>query len=501
MTTNSVLETLNKETPVAVAVAEDNNGGGTLPPPSEPLAVAKHLLPDWEHQGARTLRHWRGAWMRWRGSHWSEVEQGEIRTELYQRLGNAVYDTQDGLRPWAPTRRKLADLEDALAAQVFLSGEVDAPTWLTDSGYHGPIVACRNGLLQVTDRQLMEHDPRFFNLASCPCDYDENAPEPKRWLEFLSQLWPDDEQAISALQEFFGYVLSGRTNLHKIMLIVGPTRSGKGTIGRVLTELVGRKNMAGPTLASLGTNFGLAPLLGKPLAIVSDARLGRGGGTHQVVERLLTISGEDSIDVDRKYREPWTGKLPTRFLILSNELPNFADASGAIARRFIVLTMQRSFLGKENTRLTQELLEELPGILNWALDGLSRLEQQGAFTEPESSVYAIQAMVDSVSPVSAFVRECCDVRPDATVLVDDLFRAWQQWCAEQGRDRPGTRQTFGRDLHATLPQVRVVRPRAEDGSRQRVYQGVALLPEVAEELHNATPWIVSGGVMPRVPEK
>ena len=43
---------------------------------------------------------------------------------------------------------------------------------------------------------------------------------------------------------------------------------------RVHTALMGRENVATPTLASLQTNFGLAPLIGKPLAIISDARLG-----------------------------------------------------------------------------------------------------------------------------------------------------------------------------------------------------------------------------------
>ena len=143
-------------------------------------------------------------------------------------------------------------------------------------------------------------------------------------------LWPDDPDSIAALQEFFGYVISGRTDLHKILLLVGPTRAGKGVIARILKSLVGRGNYAGPTLASLGTNFGLSPLIGKPLAIVSDARLG-GANVHQVVERLLSISGEDMLTVDRKYREPWTGTLPTRFLVISNELPRFGDASGAIA--------------------------------------------------------------------------------------------------------------------------------------------------------------------------
>lgn len=106
-----------------------------------------------------------------------------------------------------------------------------------------------------------------------PFAYDPAAPEPVKWLSFLRQLWPDDEESIAALQEFFAYVLSGRTDLHKIMLLIGPTRSGKGTIARVLAALLGKGNVAGPTLASLGTNFGLSPLLGNPLALGSDARL------------------------------------------------------------------------------------------------------------------------------------------------------------------------------------------------------------------------------------
>ena len=65
---------------------------------------------------------------------------------------------------------------------------------------------------------------------------------------------------------------------------------------------------------------------------------------NQVVERLLSISGEDTLTIDRKYRDPWTGQLPTRFLVISNELPRFGDASGAIATRFVMLTL-RTLLG------------------------------------------------------------------------------------------------------------------------------------------------------------
>ena len=136
--------------------------------------------------------------------------------------------------------------------------------------------------------------------------------------------------------------------------MIGPTRGGKGAIARVLTTLVGRPNVAGPTLNSLGGEFGLAPLIGKPLAIISDARF-VGKDSSTVIERLLSISGEDTLTVNRKYRDQWTGKLPSRLHIISNELPKLGDASTAIVGRILLLLITRSWLGKEDLELEREL--------------------------------------------------------------------------------------------------------------------------------------------------
>jgi putative DNA primase/helicase len=460
------------------------------PPPSNPMAVARQLSPAWwNSEGILTLRRWRGVWMRWEGSYWREMDDQEVRASLYKKLEHAEYvagvdkNDQPVIKPWSPTKRKIADLTDAIAAVTHLRPSVEVPAWIDrdglrrDSGYYdahgaeGPIVACTNGLLRVRDRHLMDLTPAFFNQVSVPFDYDKDATAPT-WLAFLAQAWPDEPAAVDMLQEWFGYVLSGRTDLQKILLMVGPTRSGKGTVARILTALVGAGNMAGPTLASLATNFGLSPLLGKSLAVISDARLaGRDG--HQVVERLLTISGEDTIDVDRKFRDPWTGKLPTRLLILSNELPNFGDASGVIANRFVVLTMERSWLGKEDPNLTGRLTAEMPGILNWALDGLARLESNGRFTEPAGSQDAVITMQDTASPTSAFVREMCDKGPTCEVTADDLWAAWKDWAEDQGI-RPGSKAMLGRNLLSVVPQVKRVRPRDDSGRQIPTYTGVAL---------------------------
>ena len=207
------------------------------------------------------------------------------------------------------------------------------------------LISMANGVLHIPTRTLRPHSPSFFTHHALPFPFAAESGTPAKWLQFLHELWADDESSISALQEVFGYILGGDTRQQKIFLLVGPKRGGKGTIGRVLTGLLGTHNVAAQTLAGLSTNFGLSPLIGKPLGLISDARLSGKADSNIVVERLLSVSGEDSLTVDRKYREPWTGRLTTRFVVLTNELPRLTDSSGALASRFVVFVMTRSFYG------------------------------------------------------------------------------------------------------------------------------------------------------------
>lgn len=446
--------------------------GVKMPPPSMPLAVARVIEHDLRLDGQLTLRRWRDGWMRWRESHWAEVEPTAVSKDLYKRLEHAYYAKKDEYAPWAPTRRKVGDVLDALAAVTLLPAETHPPTRL-DGGDQAVTVSCSNGLLDVATRTLSDHDPRYFNLVSVPFAYDPDAPPPVEWLKFMDTLWPDDPESIAALQEWFGYVVSGDTRQQKILLTIGPPRSGKGTIARTLERCIGRGNSVGPTLASLERDFGLQPLLGKSLAVIADARLSGRVNAQTIVERLLSISGEDTLTVDRKYREAWSGKLPTRLMVLSNELPNFSDASGAIASRFVIVSITESWLGREDHDLEGRITAELPSILNWALDGLDRLGAQGRFTAPAASLDNVIALADMASPTGAFVRDRCHVGPEHAIEPDRLFLGWRRWCVNNGRDHPGTLQRFSRDLRTVVPAIRTAQARV-GGQRVRRLQGITL---------------------------
>lgn len=448
----------------------------TVEPPGQPVPNAETFIKTkFGHPERDLIVFQGGVFYRWNGSAWPEIDDHALRSDLYSFFADAVYiDDKGDQKDFGPNRYKVSDLMDAMKGISHIPTNTVTPHWFL--GHDLPaseMVACDNGLVHIPTRKLYTHTPNYYQHHAVSFEFDPKAPAPAKWLAFLNDLWGDDDESKAALQEVFGYLLTGDTTLQKMFLLVGPKRSGKGTIARIIRRMLGEHNVAGPTLAGLGTNFGLSPMIGKPVAVIADARL-KNSDTSIVTERLLSISGEDMLTVDRKYKEPWTGQIPSRILILSNELPRLADSSGALASRFIVLMMQNSFYGRENPNLTAALCAGMPGIFNWALDGLERLRERGYFLQPQASQEAIKELEDLGSPIGAFIRDECVTGPEYEVSCDDLYRAWKNWCEDHGRHATST-QVFGRDLRAVYPSIRCTRPRQDDGSRLRMYAGIGLV--------------------------
>jgi putative DNA primase/helicase len=451
--------------------------GAIIIDPSAPYKVAKgYIEHHFTSDEKRTLHYHRGGFYRWSGSAYPEVTNATLRSGLYGYLDRCVAFDEGEVCQVKLAAAMVGNVMDAIRAAAHLDDSRAPPTWLDETADlpADQMVACSNGLLHLPTLVLLPHTPAFFTHNALDFGFDPNAPAPRQWLGFLSQLWPNDQATIDTLQVMFGLALTGDTRHQKAFLMVGPKRSGKGTIARILTRLIGPDNTVAPTLAGLGTNFGLAPLIGKRMAIISDARLGGRADQHAIAERLLSITGEDSITVDRKYMPAWTGRLQVRFLILSNELPRLVDASGALVSRFIVLVLTNSFYGKEDHGLTDRLLTEMPGILNWSIAGWQRLYLRGYLQQPKSAAEAVQDLEDLGSPISAFLRAKCVVQAGRFVETARLYEAWCNWSKEQGRDRPGTAQTFGRDLRAAVPGIRLAQPRDEYGLQHRQYEGIGL---------------------------
>ena len=141
--------------------------------------------------------------------------------------------------------------------------------------------------------------------------------------------------------------------------------------------------------------------------------------------------------------------------------------------RIILLRFTESFLNREDKQLIDKLERELPGILLWAAEGWLRLQVAGRFLQPASGAADLRALDQLMSPVKAFIGDCCCVGNEHTVRVTELYREWKKWCSDNGQEA-GSAQNFGKIIRAAVPQLIDERPRENDGSRYRAYRGIGI---------------------------
>ena len=173
-----------------------DNQPNRVRPPGEPMPNARSFLEsEYGHPDRTILIQQGGQFYRWDGTCWPAVEDPILRSELYQWFEEKVYVTDDGMRPFAPTVRKVADLLDATKAITIIPTRTPAPAWLGKADFPADeVIACENGLVRWPTWTLHKHRPDFYCHHSVPFDFDPKAPIPKRWLAFLNELWPGDTE-------------------------------------------------------------------------------------------------------------------------------------------------------------------------------------------------------------------------------------------------------------------------------------------------------------------
>jgi putative DNA primase/helicase len=229
-------------------------------------------------------------------------------------------------------------------------------------------------------------------------------------------------------------------------------------------------------------------MLGKKVGIFPDVRLREGkwygqnfdpgGIDHTSKEWLLKITGGDPVTIGRKYLKAWTGVLPMKVIMLSNQVPNFNDTN--LVSRFVKVAFQVSFRGREDINLRSKLEKELPGIANRCLNGYRRLCRRDRFIQPSSGLALERELAERSNAWQAFFNDTCVFDQDGTVTKGWLFGKFQLWCEKKGRS--DLMRTVTEPQHLTrvlnkevegFSDLKDWRPKADDdGGRKRYFLGV-----------------------------
>jgi putative DNA primase/helicase len=314
------------------------------------------------------------------------------------------------------------------------------------------LINCKNGILNIdTDTpELLPHTPDIFFDYQIPIRWNENA-KCKEWKNFLKQVLVTEEdlkpdiQLIRIIKRFAGYCLYSKVPFHESLLFLGEGSNGKGTLCRVLTELLGKELTSTVDFGKIAKDsFAASHLVGKRLNISFDfstSKLSDGD--------IKAIIGGDSIFVQRKNERGFDYAPDAKHIMCLNELPYSNDKSYGFFRRINIIPFHMKFIPKvemknidceeekdlcvlrdahiENKLKTEQ---ELEGIFCWAVDGLKRLLEKDEF--PYSSQVAKLKDMFKVrcSTVESFIEICTERDHRENELKESLYRAYLKYCNE-----------------------------------------------------------------------
>jgi putative DNA primase/helicase len=389
-----------------------------------------------------TLLRCQESWFVYGANGWAEEQSREdVRSEVINFLGRTKYKKVDmrskteTLAAFNPSKSFVSSVLDCLVAAV--PRPPLPPVWLDGRTTPEPsrLLCFHNGMLDVDrfmayDSTVTPYTSDLFTVSRLPFEYNPATTCP-RWDQWLEETLGDDPNKIALLQEWFGYNLIPDNRHEKMLLMVGPRRSGKGTALSVMTALLGDAH-AGTSLQNFTREFGLHNLVGKLSATMPDAQA-PDYNKSQCLQTLLEIVGNDDVTINRKFKSQLTKRLTCRFTMASNQLPDLPDQSLALAARLMILPFNQSFVGHEDIGLKDYFRRnEMPGIMNWALDGLRRLLTAETFTLPADHNRLQDDFARLANPCVEFAETWLIENPAAKVEQEAVYEAWKVYASERG---------------------------------------------------------------------
>jgi putative DNA primase/helicase len=339
---------------------------------------------------------------------------------LYGALGDLLGEK------YRPTHR--ASIEE------FVKGILAAEGKRLGSAKHGRLLNLANGMLDLDSFELLPHDPKYLSAVQLPVRWipDAQCPTYEAW---IGAVLADGQ--LADLEEVIGTMLDSSTTPTKSLFAFGPSRSGKSTILRLMTDIMGGDNTSAVTLHQLSDDrFAAAELYGKKLNVAADL-------SSRHVEDISTwkmLTGEDRVTANRKYGAQFTFLNQALFAFSANELPTVGESSRAYFERVKPFSFPNSFAGREDPSIEHTMRnDELPGILRRWVEAHHRRVARGSFRATSQAVLGqFEAASDRVR---LWLNEEMEII-SSIELPDGTVRA-----TSAGSELPATKATTKTDLH------------------------------------------------------
>lgn len=287
-----------------------------------------------------------------------------------------------------------------------------------------------NGYIDLTSRELYKHDINKMFSQIANTDYSEKM-QPSVWLDFLNDIFAGDKEVIRYIQKALGYSLTGSTREQVMFILHGKGRNGKSIFVETIAEILGdySNNMQAKSLMvkkNDNVNTDIARLSKARFVTSSEPNEG-----FRFDEGLIKqITGGDKVTARFLYAEEFEYTPKFKIWVSTNHKPIIRGTDDGIWRRLVLIPFEVQIPEeKVDKDLKYKLLREAPAILNWMTEGAYMWMREG-LEMPEKLREAGNKYRNEMDTLGQFIEDKCNVNPDYSVKVSELYSEYQKWSEE-----------------------------------------------------------------------
>jgi putative DNA primase/helicase len=374
-------------------------------------------------------------WLLWDGTKWVYDTKGEVVELIAESLRSIYMDAaslsteeqRSKMARWAIASERRTRISDALILAQSLPGirtkstDFDANPWQMN---------LQNGILDLRGGTMLPHDPRDLCSKIGGTSYDGNAKAPW-WDDFLKVIFDGDSELINFVQRAVGYCLTGVTDAQALFFAYGSGANGKSTFFEILRLLFGDYYQKAPSELLLmkrseGVPADVARLCGVRLAVLAEIA----GGKKLNEAKAKDLSGNDTVVARHLYGSFFEFAPTHKIWMYGNHKPVITGTDHGIWRRLLLIPFTVT-IQEDKRKPMRELLasaqREMPGILNWCLEGLEGWKRFG-LDVPAAVRTATDGYREESDLIQEFLDECCERQGEICTV--ELFERFQSWAGK-----------------------------------------------------------------------
>jgi putative DNA primase/helicase len=395
------------------------------------------------------------AWYEWNGVIWQEdktnVVENEILKTIRSRQGafcGAPTETEKDIEIKGKSLKYLTRCEDVRHRTSIKQAVELLPQFISRIAEYDRdlfLSATRNGTLDLRSAKFRSSRQEDMMTLQFGTHYDAEADCP-RWKQFLAEIFNDDEEMIDFIQRIAGYSLTGDISEQVMFILYGFGKNGKTVFSSVMSALLG--DYAGT--ASFSTfdadkkseqTNDLAILKGKRIVLMSESSADR-----RLNEPLIKqVTGGDEITCRFLFREHFTYIPQFKLFLATNHKPVITQSDFGIWRRIVLIPFTQNFDGREDPNLKEQLISELPGILNWAIEGLKKWQAKGLKHRPKAVTQATERYKKDSDTIGQWFELRMQEDTKNEIKSSDAYNDYKTWAMENGH-YPVSNKTFKSSL-------------------------------------------------------